>query len=287
MKNKELYKVLICYLILYLSHFYFPSLFPTLIDIYRDNQGDGISNVYWMLLCSTVIFTFIGIFKLPDKISYWFLGLILYIALTILCLPNGLFWIIRKFSIFNAFSYCKIFLVSTIIPQFLILSAFKFIRYKKRNYYEIYLVMIIDIILYITNFIIIPLIPSGYGNLELFAWLILPNITLASMILITDKMRFWLIGSILHVVLICSYYPNGIYGIGMGFFYGLMSPEYKFVSIFTESRSAFDSLGFIVYFILFIFSQFSVWLAIKAVKLIIYISKKLTNEDTTDIEKEE
>ncbi|AEV69935.1 hypothetical protein [Acetivibrio clariflavus] len=132
-------------------------------------------------------------------------------------------------------------------------------------------VLLSDFILYVLQFLIIPLLYSkvfGRRN-EATAVLCITTviITLIAMIAFSDKMRFWLLGLVFYTALIFLYSPGDAYGIG------LLGIDLDGSHSYYDPSARY--IGITVVVILVLLMQLSVWCFVKLLKLIKFIIGKL------------
>ncbi len=76
-------------------------------------------------------------------------------------------------------------------------------------------IIIIMVLLYIIDFVLVPLIYPCWVNAEI---ILFPSLLIAffvGMIMISNKLRYWFLGDILYIILVYIYHGRGLYGIGM------------------------------------------------------------------------
>ena len=126
---------------------------------------------------------------------------------------------------------------------------------------ELLLVAASDIALYLIQFIIVPLIYSnviGRSNEGIVVIIISTAIvTIIGMIVLSNKLRFWLVSIVLFALLIILYSPKGAYGIGVtGIDLDGLHSHYDVSARF---------LGISIIIGLVLFTQFAIWCIIKLV----------------------
>ncbi|HHV29335.1 hypothetical protein [Acetivibrio mesophilus] len=127
------------------------------------------------------------------------------------------------------------------------------------------MVVLSDLVLYVLQFLIIPLIYDnviGRGN-EAIAVLCITTvlITAAGMIVFSDKLRFWLLGALVYALLITLYSPEGAYGIGIS---GI---DLDGLHSYYDASKRYFGIALVV--ILVTFLQLLVWCLVKLSKVII------------------
>jgi len=132
-------------------------------------------------------------------------------------------------------------------------------------------VLLSDFILYVLQFLIIPLLYSkvfGRRN-EATAVLCITTviITLIAMIAFSDKMRFWLLGLIFYTTLIFLYAPEGAYGVG------LRGLDLDGMHSYYDYSTRYIGIAIVVIWVLIL--QLLVWCFVKLLKLIKFIVGKL------------
>jgi hypothetical protein len=119
----------------------------------------------------------------------------------------------------------------------------------------IIMIMISDVILYVTQFLITPCIYDkviGRGN-EGTAVLIISTtiVTVIGMLLIADRFYFWLISIIPYSMLIILYCPSGAYGIG------IVGLDLDGLESYYDASARF--LGIFINAIFVVLLQFVIW----------------------------